>query len=127
MSGPQHKGGRSFAGRLRAGHVRPLHGSKKGCPLRTASRIYYAFVFAGRLNSTSIKKMQPKPRASHSVNGEPNTKVLIIAAVTGSAKLYRLDFCGPMSGTPDIYRLNASTLPSTTTVKIPNTPIGVGT
>ena len=28
---------------------------------------YYAFVFAGRLNSTSIKKMQPKPRASHSV------------------------------------------------------------
>lgn len=52
---------------------------------------------------------------------------LMMAAVTGSAKLYRLDRWGPMSGTPDMYRLNASTLPSTTTVKMPNTPMAVGT
>ena len=48
---------------------------------------YYAFVLAGKLSSTSIKKMQPNPNASHSVKGEPSTSVLMMAAVTGSAKL----------------------------------------
>ena len=48
---------------------------------------YYAFVLAGKLSSTSIKKMQPNPSASHSVNGEPSASVLMMAAVTGSAKL----------------------------------------
>ena len=32
---------------------------------------YYAFVLAGRLSSTSIKKMQPKPSASQRVKGVP--------------------------------------------------------
>lgn len=49
--------------------------------------LHYAFSLAGRLNSTSIKKMQPNPSASHSVKGEPSASVLMAAAVTGSAKL----------------------------------------
>ena len=55
------------------------------------ARVYFVytliFCFAGRLSSTSIKKIQPKPSASHSVKGEPSTSVLMMAAVTGSAKL----------------------------------------
>ena len=59
---------------------------------------FYALAgcFSGRLSSTSIKKMQPKPSASQRVKGLPSTKVLMRAATTGSAKLYRLAFCGPM-------------------------------
>ena len=33
-------------------------------------------------SSTSIKKMQTKPMASHTVKGEPSTSVLMMAAVT---------------------------------------------
>ena len=55
--------------------------------LLQAASDYRTFSFPGRLSSTSIKKMQPKPSASHSVNGEPSTSVLMMAAVTGSAKL----------------------------------------
>ena len=59
----------------------------KNAALLQAASDYRAFSFTGRLSSTSIKKMQPKPSASHSVKGESSTSVLMMAAVTGSAKL----------------------------------------
>ena len=58
--------------------------------------------FRGRLSRTSMAKMHPKPSASHTVKALPSTAVLKNAAVSGSAKLYRLAFCGPISLTPDI-------------------------
>lgn len=66
---------------------RKIHFPTKNAALLQAASGYRAFAFTGRLSSTSIKKIQPKPSASHSVKGEPSTSVLMMAAVTGSAKL----------------------------------------
>ena len=66
---------------------RKIHFPTKNAALLQAASDYRTFSFAGKLSSTSIKKMQPKPSASHSVKGESSTSVLMMAAVTGSAKL----------------------------------------
>ena len=69
-----------------AGHVRPLHGSKKGRPVRTAFCLL-CFCFSRQAQQHQHQKDAANPSASHSVKGEPSTSVLMMAAVTGSAKL----------------------------------------
>lgn len=51
------------------------------------SLLLIMLLFSRQAQQHQHQKMQPKPSASQRVKGEPSTSVLMMAAVTGSAKL----------------------------------------
>src|SRR5574344_383527 len=87
----------------------------------------FVFPFDPLMKSPVImRKIHANPAASHSVNGDPSTRELISAAVTGSEKLNRLERSGPIYFTTVIYRLNARIFPTSTTTAMPANPAPFG-